>query len=133
LAREGKLDAETLKRELAELKKDSQRLKEMAELAKKLGECQQCLQKGDAQAAAKKLQQAGEKLKKLGLDEQDLKDLQEQLQKLQDCKECAANSNGMNQKSKFPGAKRPVDPEGPFKSFDSRNKVDFDAKGRSEE
>lgn len=129
LAREGKLDAETLKRELAELKKDSQRLKEMADLAKKLGECQQCLQKGDAQAAAKNLQQAGDKLKKLGLDEQDLKDLQEQLQRLQECKECAANPNAMN-KSQRPGGKRPVDPESPFKSFESRNKVDFDAKGK---
>lgn len=127
LAREGKLDAETLKRELAELKKDSQKLKELADLAKKLGECKECLNKGDTQAAAKGLQQAGEKLKKLGLDEQDMKDLQEQLKKLQECKECA----GGNQKAGGkPGGQRPVDPESPFKSYDSRNKTDFDQKGK---
>ncbi len=128
LAREGKLDAETLKRELAELKKDTQKLKELADLAQKLGQCKECLNKGDTQAAAKGLQEAGQKLQKMGLDEQDMKDLQEQLKKLGECKECAAN--GGMQRADKPGGKRPVDPESPFKSYDSRNKVDFDPKGK---
>jgi uncharacterized coiled-coil DUF342 family protein len=127
LAREGKLDAETLKRELENIKKDEQKMKELQDLAKKLGECKDCLQKGDSKSAAQKLQQAGNKLAKMDLDEEDLKDLREQLQKLQSAKDTAA---GGQQKSSRPGAKRPEAPESPFKSFESRNKVDFDAKGK---
>lgn len=137
LNKEGKLDAETLKRELENLKKDSDRLKSMAELAKKLGQCQSCMQSGDGKGAQKSMQEAADELKKMDLDEQDLKDLREQLQRLQDAKDCCQgqcqgkgeNGNGMGSGEK-PGGKRPVAEEGPFKSFESRNKTEFDSKGK---
>ena len=114
LNKEGKLDAETLKRELENLKKDSERLKSMAELAKKLGQCQSCMQSGDGKGAQKSMQEAADELKKMDLDEQDLKDLREQLQRLQEAKDCCQgqcqgkgeNGNGMGSGEK-PGGKTP--------------------------
>jgi uncharacterized coiled-coil DUF342 family protein len=127
LAKEGKLDAETLKRELAKLKQDSQKMKELQDLAAKLGACQKCLEQGDAKGASQKLRAAADQLKDLDLDDEELKDVRQQLQRLQDAKDCACQGMEPGQR---PGGKRPVADEGPFKSFESRNKTQFDAKGK---
>jgi hypothetical protein len=86
-AREGKLDAETLKRELDQLKKDNEKLKDLQNLANKVGRCQQCLKKGDGKGASQSLQEASDQLKDMEGQDQDLEDLREQLQKLQDAKD----------------------------------------------
>lgn len=141
MAKEGKLDAETLKRELEKIKQDSQKMKELQDLAQKLGQCQKCLEQGDAKGASQKLRAAGDQLKDMDLDDDNLKDIREQLQRLQDAQGVAGQGmdgermegdpgNGMNGKDGPPGGKRPVAEEGPFKSYDSRNKVQFDPKGK---
>jgi septal ring factor EnvC (AmiA/AmiB activator) len=87
LHKEGKIDAATLKRELAQLKEDSKKLKELQKLASKLGQCQQCLKKGDNKGAAQSMEEAGDNVKNMNLDDQDMEDLREQLQRLQDAKD----------------------------------------------
>lgn len=139
MAKEGKLDAETLKRELQKLKQDSQKMKELKDLAQKLGQCQKCLEQGDSKGAAKNMRAAADQLKDMDLNDADLKDLQEQLQRLQNAKEMAGKGMGKEQQGDPgngmdgggpPGGKRPVADEGPFKSYDSRNKTQFDPKGK---
>jgi len=87
LHKDGKLDAETLKRELDQLKKDSEKLKDLKEIADQLGQCQECLKKGDTKGAAEGLKKASGQLKGMKLDESEMKDLQDQLQRLQEAKE----------------------------------------------
>jgi hypothetical protein len=87
LVKEGKLDAEALKRELDQLKKDNEKLKDLQKLASKLSQCKQCLQQGDAGQAAKALGQAAKDLADIDLNEQEMDDLRDQLQRLQDAKD----------------------------------------------
>src|SRR5262249_15931685 len=87
------------------------------------------------------LRAAADQLKDMDLDDDNMKDLREQLQRLADAKGAAAQGlegqpddgdpcNDMGGKDGPPGGKRPVGDEGPFKSYDSRNKVNFDPKGK---
>jgi uncharacterized coiled-coil DUF342 family protein len=87
LHQEGKLDADTLKRELEQLKQDSQQLKDLQKLANQLGQAQQAMQNGNDKEAGSSLDDAAEQMKELDLQEQDLQDLREQLQRLQDAKD----------------------------------------------
>lgn len=158
LEREGKIDAETLRRELEGLKKDGSHLKDLQELAKKIGQCQKCLQEGDGKSASQSLKQATEKLQQMDLDAKEMEDLHDQLQRLQDakdacCKGCkgegsagqgeqeqsAQEQEGGNQGKPGgngmggggpPGGKRPVGPDKGSKSFDARGKAPFDPKGK---
>jgi uncharacterized coiled-coil DUF342 family protein len=89
LAREGKLSKEALQKELDQIRQDNEQLKDLGELAKQLGECKNCLDKGDNQGAAEKLKGAGDKLKQLDLNEKEIDDLQDQLDRLQDARQAA--------------------------------------------
>lgn len=86
LHQEGKLDAEALQRELDQLKKDTEKLKDLQKLAQKIGQCQQCLKSGDAGNAAKSLGEAGQQLEEMELNSQELEDIKDQLQRLQAAK-----------------------------------------------
>lgn len=87
LHQEGKLDAEALKRELEQVQKDSQQLKDLQKLANQLGQAQQAMQNGNDKEAGSSLDDAAGQMKDLELQEQDLQDLREQLQRLQDAKD----------------------------------------------
>lgn len=89
LAREGKIDKETLDREMDRLKRDNAKLKDLADLAEQLGQCKDCLEKGNSEGASQKLKDAADKLKEMKLNEKELDDLQDQLQRVQDAKRAA--------------------------------------------
>lgn len=87
LQRQGAISKEELDRELDQLAKnmdklDPQTLKDVQELAQKLGECQKCMKEGKQDEAAQKLAEAADKLAKLDPNGEN-KDLQQQLQQLQ--------------------------------------------------
>lgn len=93
LAKEGKISKETLERELERLNRDGDKLKDLQDLAQKLGQCKECLNKGDNKEAMAKLADAAQKLDQLKLSDQEMKDLQDQLQKLQDAKSACAKGD----------------------------------------
>lgn len=140
LAKEGKIDPETLKRELENLKKDSQKLKDLQNLAQKLGQCQKCLQQGDGKGAQQQLDEATAKLGEMDLTDQELKELRDELRKLGDCKDCAgeclnreyAGPNDTDQPNEggVGAGRRPLGPEQATKSFETKTKGEFDAKGK---
>jgi hypothetical protein len=87
LQRQGAMSKEELERELDQLDKnreklDPQTLKDLQDLAQKLGECQKCMKEGKQDEAAQKLAEAAEKLAKLDPNGEN-QDLQQQLQQLQ--------------------------------------------------
>ncbi|MBY0524174.1 MAG: hypothetical protein K2R98_12285 [Gemmataceae bacterium] len=86
-AKEKGLDADALERELDKLKQQGVKMKDLQDLAQKMGDCKDCMQKGDMQGAAEQLQAAAEKIKEMNLSDKEMKDLQDQLEKLQNAKE----------------------------------------------
>jgi hypothetical protein len=89
LARKGGADAEEARRQLDQLKKDSDKLKDnlkdLQEIADELAECQQCMKQGKSGQAGKCLRRAGEKMEKLAGNEE-LDDLDDQLDRLREAK-----------------------------------------------
>jgi hypothetical protein len=83
------MDPEEKKRELAKIDKECQNLKELSELADKLGLCQQCLQQGNSDQAAEALQAALDKLNEMELDQKELEKLQQMAADLDKLKECS--------------------------------------------
>jgi len=145
--RKKNLDPETLQRELAEMKKENQKLKELQDLSKELGKCKEALQKGDNQMAMDSLNKAGEKMKEMEGNDQDLDDLRDQLKRLRDANSSCCDGVGEQKQDEVqeqdmledlddpgPGGvgagKRPLGKDKPFKSFDSKVKAEFDAKGK---
>jgi hypothetical protein len=160
LAQEGKLDADTLQREMEKLKKDSQKLQDLKKLAQKLGQCQKCLQQGDAGQAARSMGEAANQLAQMDLDTQELEDLKDALQRLQDAKDAlakACDGDGQllggecqgegecrsefgqgrsdllrNSNSAAEGAsgRRPDGKQGKYNSYDARQQGQFNPKGQ---
>jgi len=85
--RKKNLDPETLQRELAEMKKENQKLKDLQEMAKQMAKVKDALKKGDNQMAMDELSKAADKMKEMEGNDQDLDDLREQLKRLQDAKD----------------------------------------------
>jgi uncharacterized coiled-coil DUF342 family protein len=140
LAKEGKLDPETLKRELDLLHQQNDKLKDLQDLANQLGQCQQCLKKGDGRGAAGSLQRAGDLLRDLDLQENELEEIQDKLQQLVDardslCKACDGPGDPYRDSA---GGDNPVPgrgrrPEGQPRasgSYQAKEKVDVDRKGQ---
>ncbi len=147
LAQAGKLSPEAFEREMDKIKKDKEKLKDLQKLAQKLGQCQQCLNKGDGGQAAKALGEAGEQLGKMDLDEQDLQDLKDQLDRLKDaknamCKACDGEGDNESDNPNFgdqmgrggrqEGAqgRRPDGQQGKIRTFDARQQTPFNNKGQ---
>jgi septal ring factor EnvC (AmiA/AmiB activator) len=148
LAEQGKLDPETLQREMEKIKKSNEMLKDLQKLANKLGKCQQCLKKGEAGEAAKALSQAGDQLSQMGMDEKELEDLKDQLDKLKSakdsmCKACDGDGQGEGDGNEFnpnqnggggrqEGAmgRRPDGEQGKIRTFDARQQSQFSPKGQ---
>lgn len=85
--KQANLDPETLKREMKLLDEEKKRLKDLQDLANKLGQCQQRMKEGNMDGAAQSLESAAQQMKDLDLDDEDLKDLRDQLARLQDAKD----------------------------------------------
>jgi hypothetical protein len=149
LAEQGKLSPEALEREMDKIKKDNNKLKDLQKLSQKLGQCQQCLNKGDGGQAAKALGEAAEQVGKMDLDEKELEDLKDQLDRLKDarnsmCKGCDVDgdndgegsnpnfSNQMGRGGRQEGAmgRRPDGQQGKVRSFDARQQAQFNNKGK---
>lgn len=138
LKQEGKLDKEAFEREMKHLQQDAEKLKDLQDLANKLGECKQCMEKGDGKGAMEKLQQAADKLKNMDIDDQELKDLREQMQKLQEAKQacgkgCKGDGRGDTDQPNEGGigaGRRPLGEETDTKSFETKAKTDFDPSGK---
>jgi hypothetical protein len=141
--RQANLDPETLQRELKQLQKDSQKLKDLQDLANQLGKCQKCLKEGNMEGASESLGKAGEKLRQMEMDDQDLQDMRDQLARLQDAKESCCNGMGEKQgdvveseseedsnSAGIGAGRRPLGKDKPFRSFDAKTKTEFDAKGK---
>jgi hypothetical protein len=95
--KEGKIDAEALKRELSKLKQDQHKMKD---LAKQMAKCQNALKQGQGQQAAQSLQEAGQQLKDMQLNEQEMKemrDLRDQMQRLEEAKGACCKGTGEGQ------------------------------------
>ena len=82
------MDPETKKKELDKIDKECQNMKELAELADKLGMCQQAMAKGDNDKAAEALEAALDKLNEMQLDEKELQKLAQMAADLDKLKEC---------------------------------------------
>jgi hypothetical protein len=149
LAQQGKLDPETLERELDKIKKDNEKLKDLNKLAQKLGQCQKCLQQGDAGQAAKALGDAAQQVNQMDLDEKELEDLKDQLDRLKSaknsiCKACQGDGEGDSEGSRDYGnqvtngrgraegamGRRPDGEQGKIRTFDARQQSPFNPKGQ---
>ncbi len=148
LAQQGKLDPETLQRELDKIKKDNEKLKDLNKLAQKLAQCQKCMQQGDAGQAAKALGEAGDQLSQMNLDEKELDDIKDQLDRLKSakdamCKGCdgdgdnygdqgSYNDMQQNSRSRAEGAmgRRPDGEQGKIRTYDARQQSPFNPKGQ---
>ncbi len=118
LQRQGAISKEELDRELDQLEKntaklDPETLQQLNDLAKKLGECQQCMKEGKEGEAAQKLAEAAEKLAKLDPNGEH-KELREQLKQLQAARQAVCQA--LDGKP-VPGVgQRPESKEGPTAS-----------------
>ncbi len=97
-------DAEALKRELDKLKQDGKAMKELQDLAQKMGDCKQCLENGDMAKAGDKLKEMGDQLKNLNLNDKERKQLEEQLERLKDAKGACAKGDKDGEGDKGDGA-----------------------------
>jgi len=82
------LDPESKKRELEKLDKEAQKLKDAAKLAQQLSKCQQCLEKNDAGATTKALEDAQKTLEEMALDAKEAAELEAALEDMEKLKEC---------------------------------------------
>ncbi|MBY0230786.1 MAG: hypothetical protein K2W96_15985 [Gemmataceae bacterium] len=92
------LDRDQLDREKNELDKNDkltdEEKKGLLELAKKLGECQQCLKDGDEEGAAKKLKEAGEMAAKMAEKAGENAELAERLKEIQEARKALCRGLG---------------------------------------
>jgi len=95
-AKEQGKDADSLERELQDLKQEGMKMQGLQDLAKKMGDAKDSLEKGDAKGAADKLQAAADELKDMNLSDKEMKDLQNQIDKLQQAKDacCKGDKEG---------------------------------------
>jgi len=141
--KQANLDPETLQREMKELQKENQKLGDLQDLAKQLGQCQKCLKEGDMNGAMDNLAKAGDKMKSMEGEDKDLDDLRDQLKRLQDAKDSCCEGQGdklgdpmasnleqdSNNAAQGEG-QRPLGKKAPYKSFEAKNKAEFDPKGK---
>jgi len=141
--KQANLDPETLQREMKALQKENQKLGDLQDLAKQLGQCQKCLKEGDMNGAMDNLAKAGDKMKSMEGEDKDLDDLRDQLKRLQDAKDSCCEGQGdklgdpvasnletdSNNAAQGEG-QRPLGKKAPYKSFEAKSKAEFDPKGK---
>jgi len=143
LARKEGADADDIKRQLEQLRKNKDKLKDslkdLQDIADELQQCQQCLKQGKGGKAAQSLRQAGKKLDNLAGDEE-MEELEDQLLRLKRarkalCKGCEGGKceSGMDTDQETPGSdnpvqaagRRPESKEGPTKKIDARTRAEM--------
>jgi septal ring factor EnvC (AmiA/AmiB activator) len=143
LQREGKIDKETLDRELDQLNLDLDKLKDLEQLARDLEEYKKSMEKGDQQQAEEALDRLAEQMEKMDGDSQEGKELMEKLQKVRAAKEASCrgmckkdgkdgepkDSPGNNQPTPASG-RRPESKTGDTKSVDQRERAQLDTRGQ---
>jgi hypothetical protein len=148
LKKEGKIDEQTYDREKKALDKQAESLKDLKDLAQKMGQCKKCLEKGDAQGAKQMMDDAAKQLDEMDGDSKEMEDLREQMKKLKEAKNAAKQGMGKDQNQDKdvqpadsdedqpnspggPGAgRRPMGKDAPTRSFDTKARVPFDPKGK---
>jgi chemotaxis protein histidine kinase CheA len=153
LRREGKLDQEAFEREMNNLQQQMEKNQDLKDLAEKLGQARQALEKGDPKQLERAMEEAKAKLDDLGKDAQDLDDLRDQLDRLDGAKDAASkglegdeggdgqgdgeggdgDGNGTGDYANGGGVgkgRRSRGKDVETKSYDTKAKVDFDAKGK---
>jgi hypothetical protein len=128
LFREGKIDKETLDRELDQLKKKAKDLKDLEELAREMGECKKCLAQGDLEEAMECLNKACKKLDDLELEDEELRAVRKKLGDLCEAKESMCR--GLDGKPVPATGRRPEAKSAETDSVDSREKGTLDTKGQ---
>ncbi len=132
------LDPQTLKKEL---QKEKQRLSDLNKLAEQMGKCEKCIKEGDLEAASQSLSEMAKKLDGMDLENQELQDLRQSLARLEDAKDAGLDAiqEGEPMDSDFDqdtdsngqaSGRRPLGKQKPFRSFEAKAKVEFDAKGK---
>jgi hypothetical protein len=132
------LDPKTLQKEL---QKEKQRLGDLNKLAEQMGKCEKCIKEGDLESASQSLSEMAKKLDGMDLENQELKDLRQSLSRLEDAKDAGLDAiqegepmdSDLDQDTENggPGAgRRPLGKQKPFRSFEAKAKVEFDAKGK---
>jgi hypothetical protein len=140
LARKDGADADDIKRQLDQLRKNKDKLqgnlKEMQDIADELENCQQCLKQGKSGKAGQSLKRAGQKLANMTGDDE-MEELEEQLNRLQRarralCQGCDGKCQ-MDTDQDTPGSdnpvqaagKRPESPDGPTGKFEARSRAEM--------
>jgi hypothetical protein len=138
LNKEGKLDDDKLEEEMKKLDSQKEKLKDLDDVAKKLGECKECMQKGDQKGAADAMKKAADKLdqmdKQEGQQQANEKNLKEQLDQIKDLRDemrkgMDQGGAAMNKDGEGKG-KRPEKETEIGKTSDSKVKADLDTKGQ---
>jgi hypothetical protein len=134
---DGKIDDDKLERENQRLQEEAADLDQLDDLARGLKECQACLRAGNRKLALAKLGRLLEELEQLDLDERQLQELRDAAADLEEAREglceCLGEQEGRINalgKGKRPGTLRPVAPDSPTKSKDSRQRADVDPRGQ---
>jgi hypothetical protein len=142
--KEGELAREQFNQQMEQLKEMAGEFKDLKDLAVELGECQQCLQKGDKKGAGEKMKALSGKLAKLGDGGKELNDLRENQKALREAREAIQvvlrgaagqprdqdkQGNGMAGGGP-PGGRRPITKEGEKEFHDARQDGGADEKGR---
>ncbi|HLJ94539.1 MAG TPA: hypothetical protein VKU02_15230 [Gemmataceae bacterium] len=132
------LDPKTLQKEM---QKEKQRLGDLNKLAEQMGKCEKSLKEGDMEAASQSLSEMAKKLDGMDLENQELQDLRLSLSKLEDAKDASLEAmqegepmdQDLEQDQDNGGqgsGRRPLGKQKPFRSFEAKAKVEFDAKGK---
>lgn len=132
LHREGKLDDDKFKEEMDKLDRQAQQMKDVEQLAKQLQECQECMNKGDREGAAKALARAADKMGQMDGQEKSEQMSEEDLAR--DLDQIRAERDrlrqGMSGNGGPPGDRRPEKKDADARPYDSRQRAALNKKGQ---
>ncbi|MBI3411775.1 MAG: hypothetical protein HY040_25875 [Planctomycetes bacterium] len=132
---QGKIDRDTLDRELERMEQEAAEMQDLQDLAELLGDCKECLRNGQNGKASGRLKALISRLKEMELGESEMARLIKDMEALEACRcqmlgRCQGNRNGLGQGGP-PGGVRPVGPEDPSsKIVDKRQKGESDPRGQ---
>ena len=94
-----KEEAEKVKKELARAESQQQQMEQLQQMAKKMGQCSECLSKGDKAGAAKAMAALGEDLKSMSKAMEEMEMLEGAMSELQACKDGMCQGMGSDMES----------------------------------
>jgi hypothetical protein len=118
--KEGKIDKEEAERQKKEIEQERQKekrqeqeqKKQLDHLAKKMGECEKCLKKGDREGAAQAMKDASQQLDEMQDKEEQLGECDSELQRLRDVRESMCKATRQSQEDDAEELTRRRDDEG---------------------